>query len=95
MASLPKGYRIDRDASRLDGSFAREVVFRVIETDGGDEEVAAPRVALSVRDGWWWIHPGPQSSKIEADEARARAAALIMAADEQDTLNLRGGDANG
>lgn len=86
---LPAGYRIER--RERDTPIGDETAFVVIQTgdptDPGsdDDEITAARVAYSPRDDWWYVHPGSTTDRIGgSDEVRARAAALAMAADEQD-----------
>lgn len=89
---VPEGFRVERNGQREFEKFlTREVVFSVFRRDD-ERAVSAVRVQWSKRDGWWWVHPGPQVSRMEGDEARARAVALAMAGDEADRLNKAAGE---
>ena len=87
---VPKGYRIERDEES--SALRQEVTFRVIDTDGADSEVTATRAYYDRRWGEWAVAPGQQVSHMESAEARARAAALVLAAEE---VARRNGDPNG
>lgn len=83
---LPYGYRIERheQASRLRDPrepYLSEVRFALVETASGDV-VTAPAARYDRHYGCWVVVPGSTTSKIGADEARARAAALVSAAAE-------------
>lgn len=74
----------------------REVRFTALATlPGGagddvpgptEEVVAEPSVRYARRERRYVLHPGFTSSNLTPDMARARAAALLMAADEADRL---------
>lgn len=90
---VPSGWRIERRSE--DTALRRSVEFDVIEVgdppidiEDGDNDRKATTVTLrwSRRDEEWTIHPGSSTSRIEPGEARARAAALVMAAAEYELL---------
>lgn len=90
---LPEGWRIVRDerTSYLDpdrvGEVA-EVTFAVVRTDDDYEATKTSAVYLR-REGEWSVRPGMQTSRLYPDEARARAAALVMAAEEVERRSAR------
>jgi hypothetical protein len=81
---MTAGYRIERDDSRAEVSIGREIKFRVLD---GDVEAAYTSVRLRVRGRTWFVYPGPTTYAIDSEEARARAQALLVAADEADARN--------
>lgn len=83
---IPKGYRIERAERNMDGFMPPEVTFAVVETASA-REVARPRAVADRRAGEWIILPGSMASRMDAPEARARAAALFMAAEEVEKRN--------
>lgn len=83
----PEGWRVERDSEREFSLTAREILFHVVYTAGKDEPVTTVRVGFSRRDGWWYVHPGSMASRMEGDEARARAAAFFEAGVECERRN--------
>lgn len=79
---IPPGYRLERRERQASAISGGEVAFDVIEVKTG-ERIAAPRLVCR-RDGSTVILPGMTSAWMTADEARARAAALLAVAEEYD-----------
>jgi len=84
---IPYGYRIERrELPRLSIETAREEVneveFEVVAVALGGGVIAKSSARFDRHSGCWEVRLGPSTSVVSADEARARAAALVMAADE-------------
>lgn len=88
---VPEGFRIEReerqDFLREPRGAVRAVAFTVIETEFEHAPVTTAEARFDSRDGEWTVHPGSSTSRIPPAEARARAAALLMAADECERRN--------
>jgi hypothetical protein len=86
---VPKGYRIERKErrGRLGEGETIEVAFVVYEPADGDRRVVQAYASLNSRLSEWVVVPGGSVSHCEANEARARATALLMAAEEVDRRN--------
>lgn len=93
MIEVPQGYRVERH-ERLDdydpdrAGKIREIVFEAVQTENGDV-VSDPKIRWSSWERRYSLNPGFTRADIRGDEARARAAALLMAADDLDRLNGR------
>lgn len=90
MIEVPEGWRIDREEREnylfYDGPDFIEVDFKVVEIEG--EDLATTTSARHDRRlGEWIVHPGSSTNWIKPNEARARAAALVMAANEAERRN--------
>lgn len=91
MAGIPKGWHIARceHEGLLRSTRERgitEVTFSVVETATG-REVTKSRAELRQGEGRWIIAPGSMVGQMEPDEARARAVAFVMAAEEVERRN--------
>lgn len=94
---VPSGYRIERDESNAESMISREVVFHVIETgegftEGVENALTKATARYDRRADYWYVNPGSNRNSQEPAEARARAAALIMAADECEARNAQASD---
>lgn len=88
LSLLPEGWSVYRSARRdvlreRGGGTMWEVTFELRDADG--DECGRPRV--DSRDGEYIVHGGPQRGHFDADEARGRAAVLILAAIECEHRN--------
>lgn len=84
LAEMPAGYTVEVGERNMYGFMAREVQFDVMHCG---ERVSDPRVFEDRRAGEWIIMPGTQPSRMDADEARARAVVLLLAAAECEKRN--------
>lgn len=93
--TLPHGWRIEREELeryelRSNSRQVREVAFKAFGPSEGatpDVHVATVYAIYDVYWGEWAVRPGTMTSRYEPDEARARAAAMMMAADEAEARN--------
>lgn len=95
MIEVPQGYRVERH-ERLDEydqdrqGQIREILFEAVRMEDGDV-VSDPKIRWSSWEQRYSLNPGFTRADIRGDEARARAAALLLAADDLDRLNGRNG----
>jgi hypothetical protein len=87
LAELPAGFTVEVAERNMDGFMRGEVAFDVVQEG---ERVAQPRAVEDRCAGEWLVMPGPQSACFDAQEARARAVALLLAAAEVEKRNGEG-----
>lgn len=84
---VPDGFRIEKDSSREARSIGGgQVDFHLFARDV-ERPLTTAQAHHSSFYGGWVVRPGSMRSPIQADEARARGLALMMAADGCDRRN--------
>lgn len=88
MIEVPPGYRIERheEVDRQTQTNVVEVTFTIYEPADAHRRVTTVSAYNDRRFGWV-VNPGGSVNRCEPNEARARAAALLMAAAEVERRN--------